>query len=151
MSNNSGFEQTSYADQVVIVTGAASGIGRSAAQLIASRGASIICVDLNQAGLDQTVSEIKKAGGVAESALLDISNQYTFKESNKFKKTSYDNEQKYLETQKVAKMFKNEYAELDKKYTDTLKKNTENAQYLFNICKLMQNEKKNHLILNISY
>jgi len=75
MSNNSGFEQISYADQVVIVTGAASGIGRSAAQLIAARGASVICVDLNQAGLDQTVSEIKTAGGVAESATLDISNQ----------------------------------------------------------------------------
>ena len=75
MSNNSGCEQISYADQVVIVTGAASGIGRSAAQLIAARGASVICVDLNQAGLDQTVSEIKSAGGVAESATLDISNQ----------------------------------------------------------------------------
>ena len=75
MSNNSGFEQISYADQVVIVTGAASGIGKSAAQLIASRGGVVICVDLNQAGLDQTVSEIKNTGGVAESAILDISNQ----------------------------------------------------------------------------
>jgi 3-oxoacyl-[acyl-carrier protein] reductase len=75
MSNNSGFEQISYTDQVVIVTGAASGIGRSAAQLIASRGASVVCIDLNQAGLDQTVSEIKNASGVAESVLLDISNQ----------------------------------------------------------------------------
>ena len=75
MSNNSGFEQISYASQVVIVTGAASGIGKSAAQLIASRGGVVICVDLNQAGLDQTVSEIKTAGGVAESAILDISNQ----------------------------------------------------------------------------
>ena len=75
MSNNSGFEQISYADQVVIVTGAASGIGKSAAQLIASRGGVVICVDLNQAGLDQTVNEIKTAGGIAESAILDISNQ----------------------------------------------------------------------------
>ena len=75
MSNNSGFEQISYADQVVIVTGAASGIGKSAAQLIASRGGVVICVDLNQAGLDQTVSEIKTTGGIAESAILDISNQ----------------------------------------------------------------------------
>jgi len=49
MSNNSGFEQTSYAHQVVIVTGSASGIGRSSAELIASRGANVICVDLNQA------------------------------------------------------------------------------------------------------
>jgi NAD(P)-dependent dehydrogenase (short-subunit alcohol dehydrogenase family) len=75
MSNNSGFEQISYADQVVIVTGAASGIGRSAAILIASRGAKVICVDLNQSGLDESISLITKAGFQAESALLDISNQ----------------------------------------------------------------------------
>ncbi len=75
MSNNSGFEQISYADQVVIVTGAASGIGRSAAILIASRGAKVICVDLNQSGLDESINLITKAGFQAESALLDISNQ----------------------------------------------------------------------------
>ena len=62
MSNNSGFEEISYAGQVVIVTGAASGIGKSAAQLIASRGAKVICLDLNQAGVDQTVAEIKAMG-----------------------------------------------------------------------------------------
>lgn len=75
MSNNSGFEQISYANQVVIVTGSASGIGRSSAELIASRGATVICVDLNQAGLDETISLITKAGHLARSALLDISNQ----------------------------------------------------------------------------
>lgn len=75
MSNNSGFEEISYAGQVVIVTGAASGIGKSAAQLIASRGAKVICVDLNQAGVDQTVAEIKANGATAESEVLDISNQ----------------------------------------------------------------------------
>jgi 3-oxoacyl-[acyl-carrier protein] reductase len=75
MSNNSGFEEISYAGQVVIVTGAASGIGKSAAQLIASRGAKVICLDLNQAGVDQTVAEIKASGATAESAVLDISNQ----------------------------------------------------------------------------
>ena len=75
MSNNSGFEEISYAGQVVIVTGAASGIGKSAAQLIASRGAKVICVDLNQAGVDQSVAEIKATGASAESAVLDISNQ----------------------------------------------------------------------------
>jgi len=75
MSNNSGFEEISYAGQVVVVTGAASGIGKSAAQLIASRGAKVICLDLNQAGVDQTVAEIKATGATAESAVLDISNQ----------------------------------------------------------------------------
>ena len=75
MSNNSGFEQISYTNQVVIVTGAASGIGKSTASLIASRGAFVICVDLNQIGLDQIVDTIKNSGGDAESAILDISNQ----------------------------------------------------------------------------
>ena len=75
MSNNSGFEQISYVNQVVIVTGSASGIGRSSAELIASRGATVICVDLNQAGLDETVNLITKSGHQAQSAVLDISNQ----------------------------------------------------------------------------
>ena len=75
MSNNSAFEEISYAGQVVIVTGAGSGIGRSAAQLIASRGAKVICIDLNQAGIDECVDQITKAGGATESVVLDISNQ----------------------------------------------------------------------------
>ena len=75
MSDNIAFEKTSYEGQVVVVTGAASGIGRSAAELIASRGAKVICVDLNQLGVDETVASILKLGGKAESAVLDISNQ----------------------------------------------------------------------------
>jgi 3-oxoacyl-[acyl-carrier protein] reductase len=75
MSNNSAFEEISYAGQVVIVTGAGSGIGRSAAQLIASRGAKVICIDLNQSGVDECVDQITKAGATAESVVLDISNQ----------------------------------------------------------------------------
>jgi 3-oxoacyl-[acyl-carrier protein] reductase len=75
MSDNIAFEKTSYEGQVVVVTGAASGIGRSAAELIASRGAKVICVDLNQHGVDETVASILKLGGKAESAVLDISNQ----------------------------------------------------------------------------
>ena len=75
MSNNSAFEQISYAGQVVVVTGAASGIGKSAAQLIAARGATVICVDLNSAGVDQVASEINSQGLTAQGAALDISNQ----------------------------------------------------------------------------
>ncbi|MBM3699164.1 MAG: SDR family oxidoreductase [Actinobacteria bacterium] len=75
MSNNSSFEQTSFAGQVVVVTGAASGIGKSAAQLIASRGATVICIDTNSVGVEQVVAEIKSTGAIAESLLLDISNQ----------------------------------------------------------------------------
>ncbi len=75
MSNNSAFQEISYAGQVVIITGAGSGIGKSAAQLIASRGAKVICIDLNQSGIDECVELITKSGGAAEAVVLDISNQ----------------------------------------------------------------------------
>ena len=60
MSNNSAFEQITYAGQVVVVTGAASGIGKSAAKLIAARGASVICVDLNSEGCRGFVGKTEK-------------------------------------------------------------------------------------------
>ena len=44
--------------QVVLVVGAASGIGRAAAQLIASRGATVVIADLDQAGLSSLQSEL---------------------------------------------------------------------------------------------
>ena len=69
------FELTSFAGQNVIVTGAASGIGKAAAELIASRGAKIFALDLNQAGLAATKAGIEKAGGQIVTKVLDISSQ----------------------------------------------------------------------------
>ena len=73
--NNSAYEQSSFAGQIVIVTGAASGIGRASAELIAKRGANVICLDLNQVGLQEVVSKIKSNAGKATAKVLDISNQ----------------------------------------------------------------------------
>ena len=66
---------TSFAGQVVLVTGAASGIGKAAAELIAERGGHVVCLDLNEAGLKTTVSEISAAGGKASYKVLDVSSQ----------------------------------------------------------------------------
>jgi 3-oxoacyl-[acyl-carrier protein] reductase len=73
--NNSAYEQSSFAGQTAIVTGAASGIGRASAELIAKRGANVICLDLNQVGLQEVVSKIKSNAGKASARVLDISNQ----------------------------------------------------------------------------
>ena len=66
---------TSFAGQVVLVTGAASGIGKAAAELIAERGGHVVCLDLNEAGLKTTVAEISAAGGKASYKVLDVSSQ----------------------------------------------------------------------------
>lgn len=52
-------------DKVAIVTGAARGIGRSVAQLYAEAGAKVVVSDLEEEGGEETVEQIKAAGGEA--------------------------------------------------------------------------------------
>ena len=49
---------TNFSGQVVLVVGAASGIGRSAAQLIASRGGTVVIADLDKTGLTSLQNEL---------------------------------------------------------------------------------------------
>jgi 3-oxoacyl-[acyl-carrier protein] reductase len=51
-------ELREFKDQVVLVVGAASGIGRAAAQLIASRGGTLVIADLDAAGLSSLQTEL---------------------------------------------------------------------------------------------
>jgi len=51
-------ELREFKDQVVLVVGAASGIGRAAAQLIASRGGTVVIADLDTAGLSSLQTEL---------------------------------------------------------------------------------------------
>ena len=47
----SAFERNTFENQVIVITGAASGLGKAAAKLIQSRGATVISLDLNKEGL----------------------------------------------------------------------------------------------------
>lgn len=59
----------------VIVTGAASGIGRSAALLFAANGALVTAADVDERGLQATVAEITSAGGRVIGQRTDISDE----------------------------------------------------------------------------
>lgn len=61
-----------FSEKNILVTGAASGIGRAAALRLAQEGGRVWCVDLNEAGLRQTADEITRLGGLAEWSLLDV-------------------------------------------------------------------------------
>jgi NAD(P)-dependent dehydrogenase (short-subunit alcohol dehydrogenase family) len=56
--------------QVGLVTGAASGIGEAVALRLGAEGATVVCLDVNDASL--TAKTITEDGGSAESAILDV-------------------------------------------------------------------------------
>jgi NAD(P)-dependent dehydrogenase (short-subunit alcohol dehydrogenase family) len=60
---------------VAIVTGGASGIGRSASILYAEHGAKVLVVDFNGDGASETAAMINAAGGVAEAMQADVGSE----------------------------------------------------------------------------
>ncbi len=64
-----------FADKVVVVTGAASGIGRATALGFSRQGARVALCDQNAAGLAETAAAVRNAGGEALQHELDITNQ----------------------------------------------------------------------------
>ncbi len=57
-SNERVGEQMRLANKVILVTGAASGMGRVATRMFAEQGAKIIAADLNEGGLNAAIAEI---------------------------------------------------------------------------------------------
>ena len=58
--------------RVLFITGAGSGLGRATARLFAAEGAKVFGVDVNGAGVAETVETIRRAGGMADSAVCDV-------------------------------------------------------------------------------
>lgn len=58
--------------KVVVITGAARGLGRAYAVAMAAEGASVLACDISDCG--DTVAEVKAAGGRIESVTTDITN-----------------------------------------------------------------------------
>ena len=57
--------------KVVVITGAASGMGRAAALLCAARGAAVVAADLNADGVQAVTAEIESSGGTALAQVAD--------------------------------------------------------------------------------
>jgi all-trans-retinol dehydrogenase (NAD+) len=64
---------TDLAGARVLITGAASGLGRRLAHALAERKALLVLWDLNPQGLDRVAGEVQALGGSAELAVIDVS------------------------------------------------------------------------------
>ena len=60
-------------DKIALITGAGSGIGRESALLFASEGAKVVVVDLNEKAGQDTLRDVRAAGGSAEFVRADVS------------------------------------------------------------------------------
>ncbi|MCP3032578.1 SDR family oxidoreductase [Halobacillus sp. A1] len=59
--------------KVAVVTGAATGIGEATVKLFAKEGATVVCADINEEQVEDTVQKINDDGGNAEYHYLDVS------------------------------------------------------------------------------
>jgi meso-butanediol dehydrogenase / (S,S)-butanediol dehydrogenase / diacetyl reductase len=64
-----------FTEKTAIITGAASGMGRSIAHRLASEGASVFAVDIDAAGLAVTAEDIVAKGSAVETYQCDVSSR----------------------------------------------------------------------------
>ena len=64
-----------FAGKTIIITGAASGIGRATALIFARERANVVCADLNEAGAVETAAKINGQGSQALALKVDVTSR----------------------------------------------------------------------------
>src|SRR5690348_13678944 len=62
-----------FAGKTIIITGAASGIGRATALIFAREGANVVCADINEKGVQETAHRVNAIGSQALALTIDVS------------------------------------------------------------------------------
>lgn len=66
--------------KVIVITGAASGMGLETAKLLASHGAKVSLADVQEGPLKEAVAEIEKSGGTVMATVVDVRNRQEVEE-----------------------------------------------------------------------
>lgn len=61
-----------FVGKTIVITGAASGIGRATALIFAREGANVVCADINEAGVRDTAAKINAQGSQALALGIDV-------------------------------------------------------------------------------
>jgi len=61
--------------KVAVLTGAASGIGRATAYLLAKQGCVLALVDINQTALEEVATHLRSTGGVVSTHVVDVADR----------------------------------------------------------------------------
>lgn len=81
MSILKGKDLFDVSEKIVLVTGAASGLGKGYAHIFAEAGATVACADIDLAGVLGTVADIEKNNGVAKGWEIDVTSQESIKKT----------------------------------------------------------------------
>lgn len=69
------FSNDCFADQTVLITGAASGMGLETTRAFAGKGAEVVMADRDESGLERYGTELRKQGAKIHTIKMDVGNQ----------------------------------------------------------------------------